>query len=193
MSEVSTDHRRAVAERNVEAILDAMERLLERGVQPSITAVAGEAGLSRVTVYAHFSTLEELQAAVVERTVNRTAVLIEAAKPQEGSALDALDRVIAVAWSAIDQHSAMAQASSELLGAEAMAHAHRAGLAHVEKLVVRGRREGVFRKDLPVAWMVASLFALMHAYGDMVRAGALASEDAVRVLRTTIHGVVRPD
>ena len=44
--EPAADHRRAVAERNVEAILDAGERLLERHAQPSIAAVAAEAGVS---------------------------------------------------------------------------------------------------------------------------------------------------
>lgn len=58
MQEPGTDHRRATAERNVEAILDAAAALLERGSQASIMAVATEAGVSRVTVYAHFATHE---------------------------------------------------------------------------------------------------------------------------------------
>ena len=49
------DHRRATAERNVEAILDAAESLLGDGEATSIAAVAGRAGVSRVTVYAHFA------------------------------------------------------------------------------------------------------------------------------------------
>jgi hypothetical protein len=71
-----------------------------------------------------------------------------------------------------------------------MAHAHQAGLAQIEKLILRGQRDGEFRKDLPVAWMVASLFALMHAYGDLVRAGALEPGDAVRVLSATARSLV---
>jgi AcrR family transcriptional regulator len=62
-----TDHRRAVAERNVEAILDAAEALIERRSQTTITAVANEAGVSRVTVYSNFPTTEQLVEAVVER------------------------------------------------------------------------------------------------------------------------------
>lgn len=48
------NHNRAVAERNLESILDAAERLVERGIQATISAVAAEAGLSGVTVYATF-------------------------------------------------------------------------------------------------------------------------------------------
>jgi TetR/AcrR family transcriptional regulator, mexCD-oprJ operon repressor len=71
MAEPATDHRRAIAERNVEAILDAAEQLLERRSQATIAAVAKEAGVSRVTVYAHFATREKLLEAIVERAVER--------------------------------------------------------------------------------------------------------------------------
>jgi AcrR family transcriptional regulator len=50
----AADYQRAIAERNVEAILDAVEDLLERRAQASVSAVAALAGVSRVTVYAHF-------------------------------------------------------------------------------------------------------------------------------------------
>jgi AcrR family transcriptional regulator len=53
------------------AILDAAEVLLERGGQASITAVAAEAGVSRMTVYAHFPTRQDLLGAVVERAAMR--------------------------------------------------------------------------------------------------------------------------
>jgi AcrR family transcriptional regulator len=190
--EATTDHRRAVAERNLEAILDATERLLEQGAEASITAVAEEAGLSRVTVYAHFGTRKELLKAVVERAVTRTAEAIKQARPGSGPPFDALNRVIEVAWSALDQHSGMAQASAEELGSSEMADAHKAAFRPIRNLIVRGRREGVFRADVPVDWLVASVFALMHAYGDLVRAGTMKSSDAVRVLQATIAGVVSP-
>jgi len=51
-SDVHQHPREALAERNAEAILDAAERLLARGEQTSVSALAGEAGLSRPTVYA---------------------------------------------------------------------------------------------------------------------------------------------
>ncbi len=54
MKSRAIDHRRATAERNVQAILDSAEQLLERREPVSIAAVATHAGVSRVTVYAHF-------------------------------------------------------------------------------------------------------------------------------------------
>src|ERR671931_187183 len=102
MSAQATDHRRAIAERNVEAILDAGEALLERRAQASITAVAAEAGVSRVTVYAHFPALGELIEAVVERAVRRARHALEAAEPDRGPPVEALERVVAAGWRELD-------------------------------------------------------------------------------------------
>src|SRR5262245_34184106 len=74
------EHQRAIAERNVDAILDAVEELLERG-QATISAVAKKAGVSRVTVYAHFPTWQLLLEAAVERAVRRTMTALAAADP----------------------------------------------------------------------------------------------------------------
>jgi len=63
----AADHRRATAERNVAAILDAAGELLSQAGTASIAAVAASAGVSRVTVYAHFPTWEALLEAVVVR------------------------------------------------------------------------------------------------------------------------------
>src|SRR5215469_6101910 len=60
----ATDPRRETAERNVQAILDAAEELLEQRQAVTIVAVAKQAGVSRVTVYAHFQTWEALLEAV---------------------------------------------------------------------------------------------------------------------------------
>ncbi len=44
------DHRRAIAERNAAGILDAVERLLQRGSSLNMAAIAAEAGVSRPTL-----------------------------------------------------------------------------------------------------------------------------------------------
>ena len=72
MTQRAADYQRAIAERNVEAIRDAVEELLDRRIPASISAVAAQAGVSRVTVYAHFPTGEAMLEAAVERAVRRT-------------------------------------------------------------------------------------------------------------------------
>lgn len=173
--------------RNIGAILDSAEALLEQGVQPSITAVAAEAGVSRVTVYAHFSTLEDLLGAVMARAVHGARAALEAAEPQRGAAVEALDRLIAAAWRELDRNRAIAQATADhLIPAEVM-KTHDAALHPVRKLVQRGRRDGAFRKDLSTDWLVTSFFALLHACGDEVRAGRMDATKAPDVLATTVR------
>ena len=187
MSQPAIDHRRATAERNIEAILDAAERLLERGSEPTVVAVAGEAGVSRVTVYAHFATRERLLEAVVERTVRRTTEALDAVEPERGPPLEALGRVIEVGWRDLDRNNAIAQAAGEQLTPEALRKAHQAAHRQLRKLVDRGRRSGDFRSDVPAQWLVSAFHALIHAAGDDVRAGRMRAGVALEALRTTMR------
>jgi TetR/AcrR family transcriptional repressor of mexCD-oprJ operon len=189
MPEPALDHRRATAERNVEAILDAAERLLERGREPTIVAVAGEAGVSRVTVYAHFATREQLLEAVVERAVERTSEALDAVEPERGPPFEALGRVIDVGWRDLDRNNSIAQAGGEQLAPEAIRQAHRAAHRRLRKLVDRGRRTGDFRTDVPAEWLVTAFHALIHAAGDDVRAGRMRPGTALRALQATIRDV----
>lgn len=184
------DHRRAVAERNVEAILDAAERLLERRTQATISAVAAEARLSRVTVYAHFASREQLLEAVAERAICTTTAALDAAGLDEGLAADALDRAVAVGWSALTRYAAVAQATAEQLSWDARRRLHETAIARVHGLVERGREQGDFRTDLPTEWLVASSFALIHTAGEEVRAGRLEQSAAAQVLRATMRALL---
>jgi TetR/AcrR family transcriptional regulator, mexCD-oprJ operon repressor len=188
MPETTTDHRRATAERNVAAILDAAKALLARGAPASTSAVAAEAGVSRVTVYSHFATREALLEAVVERVVRHATAAIDAVRIEEGPADTALDRLIAAAWGEIDRNRVVATAASEQLSPAALARSHAALHEPIGALVRRGQAEGAFRADLPPGWLVASYFALMHACGEEVRAGRLDADAAVPTLQATLRG-----
>jgi TetR/AcrR family transcriptional regulator, mexCD-oprJ operon repressor len=185
----TTDHRRATAERNVEAILDAAEALLARGAAATTTAVAAEAGVSRVTLYAHFPTREALVEAVVARAVEGATAALDAVEPDRGPPLEALDRLVAAGWTELDRHRAMAAAAREHLGAAAMRAAHGSVFERITALVDRGREEGAFRRDLPVDWLVTSCLALIHACGDEVRAGRLEADDAPGLLQATVRSL----
>ena len=190
MSEPATDHRRAVAERNVEAILGAAERLLERHAQPSIAAVAAEAGVSRVTVYAHFATREALLQALVERAVGRAKIGIEAAGPDEGTAPEALDRLVAAALQELGRHLAMAEAAAEHLDPGTLRGAHEHVLAPVSRLVERGRKSGEFRTDLSADWQLTCFFTLLHAAGDELRSGRVSAQEALDALTRSLRDLI---
>lgn len=183
----AVDHRRATAARNLGAILDAAEALLTRHAPASIAAVAAEAGLSRVTLYAHFPTREALLEAVVERAVRRCLAAMDAGDPATGPADEALERLLATGWAELDRNAAIAQAAAVELSHEALRGAHDALAERVGALVERGRAEGVFRDDVPAGWLVSCCLSLVHAAGDDVRAGRMTSAEALPALTLTIR------
>jgi TetR/AcrR family transcriptional regulator, mexCD-oprJ operon repressor len=180
------DRRRAIADRNVQAILDAAEELVRNHAPVTIAAVASQAGVSRVTVYAHFATGEALLEAVVERAVGHATAILAAADPETGPPLEALTRLVAAGWRVLGSNAAMAEAAAARLSADAMARSHQAAARQVAELVTRGRSDGTFRTDVPESWLVACCFALFHSCADEVRAGRLDLADAERVLTTTM-------
>lgn len=190
MEAPATDHRRATAERNVQAILDAAEDLLDRRGQPGISAVATEAGVSRVTVYSHFPTSEALLEAVVRRTVGRSTAALDAARPGSGPPLEALERVLAAGWQALDRYGSVAGAAAVQLSPAALTRSHETAHGRVRQLMERGQADGSFRADLPAGWLVASCFALIHACADEVRAGRIAPDRGLDVLTATVRGLV---
>jgi AcrR family transcriptional regulator len=182
----TSDYQRATAERNVAAILDAVENLLERRAQASISAVAAEAGVSRVTVYAHFPTGEALLEAAVERAVRQTMAALEGVGLDDGPPLQVLERMLAAAWRHLARYGAMAQAVAEQMSPEAIARTHQAAHRTIGALLARGQADGSFRTDLPAGWLVTSTIALIHACADEVRAGRIADDDAPRMLAVTV-------
>jgi TetR/AcrR family transcriptional regulator, mexCD-oprJ operon repressor len=182
----AADYQRAIAERNVGAILDAAEELLEERAAASISAVAARAGVSRVTVYAHFPTWEALLEAAVERAVRRTMTALAATHPDDGPPVQALERMLTSAWQHLARYGAMAQAVAEQLSPQAVTRTHQAAHRTVGALLERGQADGSFRTDLPAAWLVTACIALIHACAQEVRAGRIGERDAARILTATV-------
>lgn len=186
----TTAYQREVAERNVEAILDAVEELLRAQGHASISAVAAQAGVSRVTVYAHFPHWAALLEAAVERAVRRTMAALEAVHPDDGPPVEALDRMLAATWQHLARYQAMAAAVAELLSPEAVTRTHQVAYHTLGALLERGQADGSFRTDLPAQWLVTASIALVHACTDQVRAGQIDEHDAADILSTTVRDLV---
>jgi AcrR family transcriptional regulator len=178
--------REAVAERNLEAILDAAERLMARGEAPSVSAVASEAGVSRPTVYAHFADRRQLVEAVVERTVSRVTSAFSSAEPEAGVATDALTRLVAASWAELGRHELIGQSAARELSAEAMHRSHHAALAMLDRLLERGQRDGSFRRDIPGQLLVNAALALIHTTADATRHGVIDASVAGRIAEQLI-------
>lgn len=78
----AVDGRRARAERNRDAVVEAILDLLREGdAAPTADAIAARSGVSVRSVFRHFDDLESLHAAAVERHSERIAPMFEPPAP----------------------------------------------------------------------------------------------------------------
>ena len=185
----ATDHRKATAERNAAAILDAAERLLARGEPLTMVAVAAEARLSRPTVYAHYRRVGEIVEAAVERTVAASTAAFAAAEPEAGPADAALERMVAASWQQLGGSEGLVRHAGQYVSDGARHRTHGALIAPLEALIRRGRAQAAFRTDVPVSWLVTTYLALVHAAADHAAVHEGSREEALTLVQRTIGEV----
>lgn len=178
--------RRADAERSIAAILDAASMCFIEEPQASMAAIARAAGVGRVTLYAHFASREVLLEAVLDRTIAKAGEVMRQAAPGDGPAIEALRRLLRSAWHELDQHRQLFDLAQRELGSVRLRERHREVVDHVESLLARGRDEGAFRTDLPLSWLVTTVYSLLHAAAEDVNAGHLSADEAPGVLEATL-------
>ena len=178
--------RRADAERNIAAILNAGLVCFSRNPDASVAEVAQAAGVGRVTLYGHFPSRQELMDAVFAHALAKANTVLDAEAIDDGAASDALSRLIRSSWLILAQHRGLLAAAQRDLPPARIRQHHDQAMARVERLIARGQDEGDFRTDLPRPWLVATFYSLMHAAAEEVDAGRLDPAQAGGVLATTI-------
>ncbi|MFC5184188.1 TetR/AcrR family transcriptional regulator [Actinomadura harenae] len=199
-----TTRRRADAERNIAAILDAAADLLARAPDVGVGDIAKAAGVGRVTVYAHFPSREDLVRAVVARAIEESMTAVAAAADDTTDADHAADaddtvdaeeafaRLIRESWPTLGRYGRLHEAALRALPAEEVRGHHERPMDAVRALIERGRSTGAFRTDLDTGWLVTTVYALLHAAADDVAAGTLDRDRAADVLQATLLSVLRP-
>jgi TetR/AcrR family transcriptional regulator, mexCD-oprJ operon repressor len=178
--------RRADAERNIAAILEAGLVCFSRNPDASVAEVARAAGVGRVTLYGHFPSRQELMDAVFAHALAKANTVLDAEAIDHGAASEALSRLIRSSWPILAQHRGLLAAAQRDLPPARIRQHHDQTMARVERLIARGQDEGDFRTDLPRPWLVATFYSLMHAAAEEVDAGRLDPAQAGGVLATTI-------
>ena len=179
--------RRADAQRSVDSILDGALDALAGDPEASMAEIARRAGVVRATIYVHFPTREALIAAVTERAVAEVTEAVAAAEPARGDARDALERVVATAWRHLGRFHALVEVNTRLPQADLLAM-HRPVLAVLQPLVERGQRDGAFRADVPPAWHLSMLLALIHAASGELSAGRISAAQVEPALLASVLG-----
>jgi AcrR family transcriptional regulator len=169
--------RRADAQRSIDAIIDAARTVLGERPDASMEDIAGAAGVTRQTVYAHFPSRDALIAALLYAAGAETVAAIDAARLDTAPPADALRQFLDIGWQLIRRNP-------HLLGPALTQNPpgsndpHHAGTARLEQIIRRGQRAGDFDSTLPAAWLTAAILGLVRTAAEQVAAGRLTTSKA---------------
>jgi TetR/AcrR family transcriptional regulator, mexCD-oprJ operon repressor len=100
-----------------------------------------------------------------------------------------LRRVVATTWEKLGRYHPLVAINTQLPPAE-LRRRHASVLGALEPLIQRGQKDGAFRSDVPAAWHLSMLLALMHAASGEVQAGRLPGADAEAAVAATVLGAL---
>ncbi|REE99885.1 TetR/AcrR family transcriptional regulator [Thermomonospora umbrina] len=181
--------RRADAERSIARIIAAARTSLSGDPNASIEDIAKAAGVGRMTLYGHFRTRAQLvEAALVDALAAGERAL--SAVDLTGDAREVLARLLDSSWSLVAESTALLTAAQGTLPAGRVRELHAAPAQRIEELVRRGQDQGVFRTDMPIAWLVDVVHHVLHGAAEATRTGRLAQKDAARVVTVTIQSIL---
>lgn len=176
---------RADARRNRELIVSAALDTLRLEPDASMGQIARNAGVGRATLYGHFKSRAELVDAALSDVLARgDAALSEL--DLDGDPRQAFEALVAASWVLLDESRALLKAAQDELPPERIRDLHANLEGRVVDLIERGRDEGSFRTDMPSAWHVAAMHALLQAAASEIGAGRLSSGDAPVLLTRTL-------
>ena len=172
-------------------MLDTLTAHLAAHPAASMDELAAAAGVSRATIFRRFASREALVIAASEQAIGRFVSVIDEARPEDGSAVDALARVASSVASLAPTHGLLAlQPLPGAVEAELLERA-RAADDRIAALVRRGVSAGNFRPEVPAAWVQTLLTWLCVGAADGLRLGTLAPADVERLLVDTVLAAVR--
>jgi AcrR family transcriptional regulator len=185
--------RRADAERSIDAILDATLKEVPSNGAFNMSAIARAAGVSRVTLYAHFPTREVLVDAALQRGFAHTHHALSELAVEDGPPRQVLAELLGSSWQVLERHRNLYMvAAATLPPARLRAYAEPV-LGRIEQLLARGQAEGEFRADLPLDWLVATVYTLMHMAAEQVGTGRTAPDQAGELVSRTIISLLTAD
>jgi TetR/AcrR family transcriptional regulator, mexCD-oprJ operon repressor len=184
--------RRADAERNIQAIINAALEALADDPDASMAAIARRAGVVRATIYMHFPTREALLDAVMENAVAQVAEATRAAEPTQGEPEEALARVLGATWQKLSDFQTLLAINTSRLSAKELHRRHQPVMTQFVPLIERGQAKGVFRSDVPVSWHLAMIRAIAHAASAEVRSGRIPPAEVEPAMLSTALSALSP-
>ncbi|SDE00509.1 TetR/AcrR family transcriptional regulator [Auraticoccus monumenti] len=173
------------ATRTRRAIVEAAVACWSEDSSASLGEVAARAGVGRSTLNRHFAGREELVAAVDEVSRERLTAAIRAARPEEGTGLEALTRM-AVALLEQEDVLGLVFADNALVDPDTWEDEPSQDPHGVPALVARGHRDGTIDPGLPAEWVETVLWTSLFAAVLTLRGGTRTRHEVGALLARTL-------
>ncbi|MEV8594164.1 TetR/AcrR family transcriptional regulator [Streptomyces sp. NPDC052012] len=171
-------------------VLRAAAALLTRKSTATMDEVAKAAGISRATLHRHFAGRDALVRALEALGIAECEAVLDAARPEEGPAADAVRRLVAE----IEPQAgllAFLYTENQLFEGEEQ----NAGWARIDERIAalfrRGQESGEFRIDLTPAWLTEALYGLLASAAWAVAEGRVAPKDFTHMVVELLLGGTR--
>lgn len=175
--------------RNREAILSAALSTLNGSPRASMEEIAISAGVSRATLYGHFSSRQALVASALHRAASEANALLSGLDPTLPPE-DAVAALIATSWRVLGDMAGIWTVASGELSAWELRRLHQEPADRIRRLLLRGRRDGAFRTDQNVHWQVECIYAIAQAGVSLTRTNEPACTDPAATIAATVRAVL---
>ncbi|MFF4013380.1 TetR/AcrR family transcriptional regulator [Streptomyces sp. NPDC001717] len=165
--------------------------LLSRKSTATMDEVARAAGIGRATLHRHFAGRDALVRALEELGIREFEVAFDNARLDEGSAIDALRRLVAESEPNAEL-LAFLVTENQLFEGDQVNEGWERLDARVCALFRRGQQEGDIRIDLSPAWLTEALYGLIGTGAWAVMDGRVAAKDfQYMIIELLLGGVKR--
>ncbi|MGW2180809.1 TetR/AcrR family transcriptional regulator [Streptomyces sp. NPDC001732] len=173
-----------------EQVLRSAAALLTRKSTATMDEVARAAGIGRATLHRHFAGRDALVRALEELGIQEFEAALDTAALDEGSAEEALRRLIAAVEPAAGLLSFLVT-ENQLFEGEQVNEGWNRLDARVAAFFRRGQERGEFRIDLTPAWLTEALYGLISSGAWTVQTGRVASKDFQYMIAELLLGGAR--
>ncbi|MEW1718867.1 TetR/AcrR family transcriptional regulator [Streptomyces sp. NPDC093109] len=171
-----------------EQMLRTAAALLTRRPTATMDEVARAAGMGRATLHRHFAGRDALIRALERLGIQEMETALDAARLDEGTADEALRRLVACVEPAAGLLSFLLT-ENQLFEGEVYDGWARID-ARFSALFQRGQEEGVFRIDLSHVWLTDALYGLISSASWSIQDGRVARKDFQHMIVELLLGGV---
>lgn len=172
-------------EKTRKAILNAAIAILSRRPDASLSDIADHAGVGRATLHRHFESRDDLIRSLALEAIRETDEVCQPVIESAGTAEHMLSGIFEAIIPLGDRYNFLSNYRNVENDQEVRKQTERQ-VAETLELVKALKAENAIAADIPDAWVVAVIDALIYAAWDGVEDGHIARRDAAGLAMRTI-------